>query len=87
VPAPFRFGNSGNFILTGPGLVNFDVNIARTFALTERVRLDFRAEFFNLLNEAQFLFPAAAVNQPTAGIISQTATSARQIQFGLKLVF
>jgi len=87
VPAPFRFGNSGNFILTGPGLVNFDVNIARTFALTERVRLDFRAEFFNLLNEAQSLFPAAAVNQPTAGIISQTATSARQIQFGLKLVF
>jgi len=87
VPAAFRFGNSGNFILNGPGLVNADATIARTFALRERLRLDFRAEFFNLLNEAQFLFPAAVVNQPTAGVISQTAKSARQIQFGFKLLF
>lgn len=86
-PAPFRFGNSGNFILNGPGLVNLDATIARTFALTERVRLDFRGEFFNFLNEAQFLFPNATINQPTAGVISQTATSARQIQFGLKVLF
>jgi hypothetical protein len=87
VPAAFRFGNSGNFILNGPGLVNLDANIARSFRLTERFRLDFRGEFFNMLNEAQFLFPGATVNQPTAGIISQTATSARQIQFGLKFIF
>ena len=87
VPAPFRFGNSGNFILNGPGLVNLDANISRSFPIREGWRLDFRAELFNVLNEAQFLFPNAVVNQPTAGVVSQTATSARQIQFGLKLVF
>lgn len=87
VPAAFRFGNSGNFILNGPGLINLDATVARTFSITERVRLDFRAEFFNFLNDAHFLFPNATVNQPTAGVISQTSDSARQIQFGLKLIF
>lgn len=87
VPAPFRFGNSGNFILEGPGLVNLDLTIARTLALSERMRVDFRAEFFNMLNEAHFGFPNATINQPTTGVISQTVDSARQIQFGLKLVF
>lgn len=45
------------------------------------------AEFFNLLNEAHFSFPDGTINQPTAGVISSTADSARQIQFGLKLIF
>lgn len=87
VPAAFRFGNSGNFILEGPGLVNLDLTIARTFVLSEKVRIDFRTEFFNMTNEAHFSFPNATVNQPTAGVISQTVDSARQIQFGLKLLF
>lgn len=87
VPSPFTFGNSGNYILDGPGLINLDATIRRTFAIHEKVRLDFRTEIFNFLNEAQFLFPNGTINQPTAGVISQTATSARQIQFGLKLVF
>jgi hypothetical protein len=87
VPAPFTFGNSAANVLIGPGAVNLDLTIARTFRLTERVSLDFRSEFFNLLNEAHFLFPNAVVNTPQAGLISETASSARQIQFGLKLVF
>jgi len=87
VPTPFRFGNSGNFILNGPGLINLDATISRSFAIREHIRLDFRTEIFNFLNEAQFLFPNGTINQPTVGVISQTATSARQIQFALKLVF
>ncbi|MBI3281039.1 MAG: TonB-dependent receptor, partial [Acidobacteria bacterium] len=87
VPARFTFGNSGANVLYGPGLVNLDLTVARTFRLTERVSLDFRSEFFNLFNDAHFSFPNTVVNTPQAGLISETASSARQIQFGLKLVF
>jgi hypothetical protein len=62
--------------------------------LTERVSLQFRAEFFNILNRSNFGTPNAVVftsasptPAPTAGVITSTATSSRQIQFGLKLLF
>ena len=67
--------------------MNLDLTVARTFRLTERVSLDFRSEFFNIFNEAHFLFPNAVVNTTNAGTISETSSSARQIQFGLKLLF
>jgi hypothetical protein len=86
-PAAFRFGNSGANILAGPGAVNLDLMAGRTIRVRERWRIDFRAEFFNLLNEAHFLFPAATVNNAGAGAVSQTADAARQIQFGLKVVW
>jgi hypothetical protein len=87
VPAPFTFGNSAANVLEGPGLINLDLTIARTFKINERFSLDFRSEFFNLFNDAHFSFPNAVVNTPQAGAISETSSSARQIQFGLKLVF
>jgi len=87
VPAPFTFGNSAANVLYGPGLVNLDLTVARTFRITERFSLDFRSEFFNLFNDAHFSFPNTVVNTPQAGLISETSSSARQIQFGLKLVF
>lgn len=87
VPAPFTFGNSAANVLYGPGLVNLDLTVARTFRVTEKVSLDFRSEFFNVFNDAHFNFPIAVVNTPNSGTISETSSSARQIQFGLKLVF
>jgi len=87
LPAPFTFGNAAANILEGPGLVNLDVSIARTFRIGDRFSLHFRSEFFNIFNDAHFLFPNAVVNTAPAGTISETASSARQIQFGLKLVF
>jgi len=57
------------------------------FRITERLRLDLRGEFFNLLNEAHFSFPNGTIIQPTAGVISSTVDSAPQIQFGLELIF
>ena len=87
VPAPFTFGNSAANVLEGPGLINIDVSIARTFRLSERFALDFRSEFFNLFNDAHFSFPNAATNTAPAGTISETSSSARQIQFGMKLRF
>jgi len=87
VPAPFTFGNSAANVLFGPGLVNLDLTVARTFRIGENVALDFRSEFFNLFNDAHFSFPNAVVNTPIAGAISETSSSARQIQFGMKLIF
>jgi hypothetical protein len=87
VPAAYTFGNSGRNVLTGPGVVNLDTTVARMFKLTESVRLDFRAEFFNILNEAHFGFPNAQVDRPVGGQISSTSTPARQIQFALKVLF
>ncbi|MBK7930961.1 MAG: TonB-dependent receptor [Bryobacterales bacterium] len=87
LPAAFTFGNAGVNIIEGPGLINFDGALARVFPINERVRIDFRAEFFNFLNEAQFGFPNMTVNTAPAGAISATDRPARQLQFGLKLVF
>ena len=87
VPAPFTFGNSAANVIYGPGLVNLDLTVARTFKLTEKISLDFRSEFFNLFNEAHFDFPNTVVNTPNGARIGATASSMRQIQFGLKLIF
>ena len=88
IPAnQFRFGNSGRDILIGPGTVNVDASIFKQFNLPwDEQFLQFRAEFFNLPNHANFGQPDARIDQPTAGIIS-TAAPGRKIQFGLKYLF
>jgi hypothetical protein len=80
------FGNSGVGILRGPGLVNADVNIAKVFAVTERHSLQFRAEFFNILNHTNLGVPGINLGAGFGQIIS-TSTEARVIQFALKYRF
>jgi hypothetical protein len=94
LPTAGTYGNVGRDVLTGPGLAGLDFSVAKTTALNERIRLQFRAEFFNLLNRANFGTPNAVVfssatSTPasTAGVITSTATTSRQIQFGLKVQF
>lgn len=87
VPDQFTFGNSAANVLEGPGVVNVDVMVSRTFRPSERFSLDFRTEFFNLTNTPHFTFPNGTVNVASAGTIGATTESARQIQFGLKLSF
>ena len=86
------FGNSGLGIIRGPGQVNFDVSIIKNTKLTERQNLQFRTEFFNAFNHANFragrrlLFDGKNNVIPTAAQISPpTLSDARQIQFGLRL--
>jgi hypothetical protein len=93
-PLPGTYGNAGRNILQGPRLVTTDVSLAKKFALTERLDLKFRAEFFNVFNHTNLNTPnpvvyAAATGgpSPTAGVITSTATTSRQIQFGLKLLW
>ncbi|HXE13073.1 MAG TPA: carboxypeptidase regulatory-like domain-containing protein [Bryobacteraceae bacterium] len=86
VPEPNTFGNVGRNTLTGPGTVNFDLGAHRIFSITERVNLQFRGEFFNAFNHAQFNNPDTTVADDTFGRIT-SARSPRIIQLALKLRF
>jgi hypothetical protein len=94
VPATGTYGNVGRNTLVGPGLAELDASLLKNLSLSERTRLQFRAEFFNLANHANFGTPnavvftsASTVPSPTAGVITATSTTSRQIQFGLKLLW
>ena len=92
LPQAGTFGNVGRGVYSGPGLAEVDTSLFKTTAITERTNLQFRAEFFNVLNHADFATPNATVFSsgaisPSAGLITATATTSRQIQFGLKLIF
>ena len=92
LPAAGTFGNLGRETLTGPGLAEVDLSLVKNTAVAERASLQFRAELFNVLNHANFGTPNAIVFangaiSSSAGLITATATTSRQIQFGLKLIF
>ena len=92
LPAAGIWGTLGRGTFTGPGLANIDVSLFKNVAVVERVTLQFRAEFFNTLNHANFGPPNATVfsggaASASAGLITATATTSRQIQFGLKAIF
>jgi len=86
LPAVGTFGNSGRNPILGPGLNNWDLGLAKLTRLHERVSLQFRAEFFNTFNHAQFNPPAGSVNGAGFGSIT-SAREARDIQLALKLIF
>ncbi|HEY1577857.1 MAG TPA: carboxypeptidase regulatory-like domain-containing protein, partial [Terracidiphilus sp.] len=80
------YGNLGRNTLIGPGLATWDFSTVKDTRIHERLTLQFRAEIFNLLNRANFSTPNLIVFTPsgvsgTAGAISGTATTARQVQF------
>jgi len=84
--APYTFGNAGRNILKGPNFVNFDFSLFKNFSLTERLKLQFRSEFFNIFNHTNFGLPNPSVDLPQAATI-RSAAAPRQIQFALKLLF
>jgi hypothetical protein len=86
-PAPFTYGNSARNLLFGPGFFSWDAAVFKNTALTETVNLEFRTEFFNVLNHPNFGNPASNISVPaTVGRIS-SAGAARDIQFGARLSF
>jgi hypothetical protein len=87
-PLPTLFGNTGLGIIRGPGQFNWDISIIKDTRIGERQDLQFRTEFFNTFNHAQFANPAAAVSTPsTFGWITATTVNPRVIQFALKYAF
>ncbi len=92
LPIAGTWGNLGRGVYTGPGLADVDLSLLKNIPLAERLTLQFRAEAFNLLNRSNYGTPNSTVFSGTAvsasaGLITTAATTPRQIQFGLKLVF
>jgi hypothetical protein len=92
-PAPAgTYGNSGRGILRGPGQWNVDGSVFKDFLITERWRVQFRTEFFNLFNHANFALGSDTstslnLNSSTFGQINSTSVNARLIQMALRLSF
>jgi hypothetical protein len=92
------YGTAGRDTFMGPGLATWDFSVLKDTAISERLQLQFRAAIFNLLNRANFNTPNLIVFTPptatnptglsgTAGAITGTATTARQLQIALKLLW
>jgi hypothetical protein len=87
VPTCACFGNSGRNILRGPGFTNVDIGVNRTFHIGERVRIEFRAESFNVANHPNFGLPNRVIGNQQAGIITTVINPERQNQVAMKLAF
>jgi carboxypeptidase family protein/TonB-dependent receptor-like protein len=87
-----RFGNVGRNTMRGPGVVNLDMSLFRTFKLAQKLDLQFRAEAFNVTNTPHFGLPDGDVNSSNFGQILSlnsdlAAGASRQFRFGLRLSF
>jgi hypothetical protein len=94
-------GNSGRNTLIGPGVTSLDFSLFKNNyvkSISENFNIQFRAELFNIINHPNFAPPAAATNtdifdgtgtllSSTAGLLTKTTTTAREIQFALKVIF
>jgi carboxypeptidase family protein len=92
LPAFGTYGDLGRGVYNGPGLAEVDFSVFKNTLITERTTLQFRTEFFNIGNRVNLGTPNATVFSngaisPSAGVITTLATTPRQIQFGLKLMF
>ncbi|HUE83676.1 MAG TPA: TonB-dependent receptor [Pyrinomonadaceae bacterium] len=85
-PAFGSFGNAGRNILDGPGYQNVNASLMKNTALSERFKLQLRAEVFNLFNRPNFNLPDNFLGSPTFGRIT-SAREPRRIQFGVKVLF
>ncbi|MBS1833397.1 MAG: hypothetical protein JST65_11810 [Acidobacteria bacterium] len=80
------YGNVGRNTVQAPGYFSTDLGVHKRFALTERFKLEFRGEFFNLFNRTNLLAPDSNRSSASFGLISGTFPP-RQAQFALKLLF
>jgi hypothetical protein len=103
MPAAGTFGNMGRNLFRGPGLKTWDLSLVKSWRVTERVNLQFRMEFFNVLNHPNFANPAILFNNDlgiadTFGLVTATPDVAganpvigtggpRNLQLGLKIRF
>lgn len=86
----YAYGNSPRGIVRGPGQQNFDVAASKLITLKflrERASSEFRAEFFNVFNHAQFADPATTLGSANFGTIASTSVTPRLVQLALKVTF
>jgi hypothetical protein len=92
-----RLGDGGRNIAIGPALNNLDVSLFKNnYVHNERLNIQFRAELFNVLNHTNFAVPNRTAAQmftqnfspvTTAGLLTTTSTTSRQIQLAVKCIF
>ncbi|HTD68100.1 MAG TPA: hypothetical protein VK846_16370, partial [Candidatus Limnocylindria bacterium] len=87
-----QFGTLARRAARGPGTKNLDFSVFRNFTFAERYILQFRAESFNLTNTPAFFLPSAnspslTIGNASFGKLNSSASTGRQLQFGLKLYF
>jgi hypothetical protein len=89
IPDGFAFGNTSRNVGTGPSLTNFDVSIFKEIPIDReaRRRLQFRSEFFNVMNTPQFQIPNRTFNTPQFGTITETVADNRDIQLALRFIW
>jgi hypothetical protein len=95
IPAPGTWGSAGRNLGRGPALYQIDASLSRHIMLTERLRIELRAEAFNIVNRVQYADPTGDFTVPAQfGIIQSTINTTpvgtgtpRQIQFATRLVF
>jgi hypothetical protein len=87
-----RFGNVGRNTMRGPGVVNMDLSIFRSFRVVEKLKVEFRAESFNISNTPHFANPNGNVNSAQFGRIYATQSAdvmgrSREFRVGLRMTF
>ena len=89
-------GSAGRNSIIGPGIKDVDLSLMKNNKITERLNAQFRVDFFNIFNFVNYATPLKASTQlfnqagapiASAGTLTQTSTSSRQIQFAIKLIF
>lgn len=90
-PLPYTYGNEGRDVLRGPGYFDIDTGMFKNINVSDRAKLQFRAEFFNVTNHPNFGIPGGwgnnPVGSPTFGVIGKSVGNPRIMQFALKLIY
>lgn len=88
IPSAYTFGSEGRNSLQASNYWNVDFSMVRSFPITERLHIDFRAEAYNLFNTVIYAAPASDLSSAsTFGVVSTMANAPRTMQFALKLGF
>jgi len=83
----FRWGTAGRNVVIGPGINNWDLSLFKNFQIDESRKVQFRSEFFNGFNRAEFAAPGSTIGTAQFGRISGTTRDPRDIQLSLKLLW
>jgi len=87
IPAQYTWGSESRNDLVGPPQKDVDFSVFKDIPVKEQLKLQFRAEFFNVFNHTNYAIPVNNVTSKSFGQITSTATTGREIQFALKVMF